>query len=272
MTALACYDVQVYALSDVGRVRQTNEDSFFVADLTHGTLIGRSGRLRFRSGPQGALFAVADGMGGAAAGEMASRLGLRVLYEEVQELSPGLRGADDETLQEILIDSMGEANCRVFEAANHNSEYAGMGTTLTAVLQVGSQIVVGQVGDSRAYLLREDGIRQLTRDQSLVAHKVSIGELTEEQARIHPERNILLQALGVRPSVEVALRSMPLESGDVLLLSSDGLHGLLRSNEIFEIITESASPEAACSELIALANSRGGPDNITAVLVQFLRP
>jgi protein phosphatase len=201
---------------------------------------------------------------------MASRLGLRCLYREVQDLSRSLRDGDEELMQEILIDSVGEANRSVFEAANRNSEYAGMGTTLTAVLEVGGRIAVGQVGDSRAYLLREDGIRQLTRDQSLVAHKVSIGELTEEEARMHPERNILLQALGVRPTVEVALRSLAVYPGDVLLLCSDGLHGQMRANEIFDLITESASPEVACMDLIDLANARGGPDNITAVLIQFL--
>jgi protein phosphatase len=210
-------------------------------------------------------------MGGAAAGETASKVALRTLYREVQDLTRDLRSGDGEMMQEILIDSVGVANSRIFELARQNPEYTGMGTTLTVVLEAAGHAVVGQVGDSRAYLLREDGIRQLTRDQSLVAHRVSIGELTEEEARVHPERNILLQALGVKPAVELALRIFMLRPDDVLLLCSDGLHSQMTSGEIYSVVTESSSPEAACSDLINLANARGGPDNITAVLVQFLQ-
>ena len=270
MKVLPSFEVQAYALSDVGRVRTTNEDSFFVANLTQGVRIEKNGKLRFASGARGSLFAVADGMGGAAAGEMASRAGLRALYREVQDLSRDLRQADGELLQEMLIDSVGSANSRIYEMAQRNPEYAGMGTTLTVVLELAGHAVIGQVGDSRAYLLRDDGIRQLTRDQSLVAHRVSLGEITEEEARTHPERNILLQALGVRPTVEVVLRSLVVRPGDVLLLCSDGLHSQMSSEEIFRVVTESASPEAACMDLVDLANARGGPDNITAVLIQFL--
>jgi PPM family protein phosphatase len=270
MTVLPCFEVQAFALSDVGRVRSSNEDSFFIADLTAKTRVEKNGKLRFSSGARGSLFAVADGMGGAAAGEMASRIGLRTLYRELQDLSGDLRNGDGNLMQEVLIDSVGSANSRVFETAQRNPEYAGMGTTLTVVLELAGIAVVGQVGDSRAYLLREDGIRQLTRDQSLVAHRVSIGEITEEEARRHPERNILLQALGVRPTVEVALRSFSLRPGDVILLCSDGLHAQMTASEIYSVVTESVSPEAACADLIELANKRGGPDNITAVLVQFI--
>ncbi len=270
MTVLPSFEVLAYALTDLGRVRSTNEDSFFIANLTQGVRIEKNGKLCFASGAKGSLFAVADGMGGAAAGEMASRTGLRALYREIQELSRGLRQGDGELLQEVLIDSVGSANRLVYEMAQRNPEYAGMGTTLTVVLELAGHAMVGQVGDSRAYLLREDGIRQLTRDQSLVAQRVSLGEITEEEARTHPERNILLQALGVRPTVEVALRSLLVRPGDVLLLCSDGLHSQMSSDEIYAVVTESASPEAACTDLVDLANARGGPDNITAVLVQFL--
>jgi PPM family protein phosphatase len=270
MTALPCFEVLAYALSDLGRVRNSNEDSFFVANLTEKVRIEKNGKLHFASGTRGSLFAVADGMGGAAAGEMASRIGLRTLYREVQDLSRDLRNGDGDLMQDILIDSVGSANSRIYELAQRNPEYSGMGTTLTVLLELSGLAVIGQVGDSRAYLLREDRIRQLTRDQSLVAHRVSIGELTEEEARTHPERNILLQALGVRPTVEVALRSFSVRPGDVILLCSDGLHSQMSSSEIYSVVTESSSPEAACLDLVELANKRGGPDNITAVLVQFL--
>jgi protein phosphatase len=270
MTAPARYDVLAVAFSDVGRVRAGNEDSFFAADLTQGLRIEINGKLHFSSGPQGSLFAVADGMGGAAAGEMASRLGLRTLYREMQEMARGLRQPDEEEMQEILIDSVGAANRRIFELAARNTEYSGMGTTLTVVFELFGRLVIGQVGDSRAYLLREDGIRQLTRDQSLVAHRVSLGEITEEEARRHPERNILLQALGVRPTVELVLRSATVRPLDVLLLCSDGLHSLMSGEEIYDVVTNSSSPEDACVELVNAANARGGTDNVTTLLVQFL--
>jgi protein phosphatase len=270
MTVPTSYEVHAFAQTDVGRVRASNEDSFFVADLTQGIRIEKNGKLRFSSGPQGSLFAVADGMGGAAAGEMASKLGLRTLYREVQEMARDLRQAGAEEMEEVLIDSVGAANRRIFEVGCRNQEYTGMGTTLTVVLELMGYVVIGQVGDSRAYLLREDGIRQLTRDQSLVAHRVSIGELTEEEARQHPERNILLQALGVRPTVELALRSATVRHGDVILLCSDGLHSQMSSDEIYDFVINSSSPEQACLDLVECANARGGPDNITAMLVQFL--
>jgi serine/threonine protein phosphatase PrpC len=274
MAAVGTYQVQAFACSDVGRVRTSNEDYFLIANLSEGVRIdserNRTNSLRFASGAYGSLFAVADGMGGAAAGETASRTGLIVLYKEIQEMIRDVRQPDPEVLEEILIDAVATANRRVFEMACADRQLTGMGTTLTAVLELQGRLMIAQIGDSRAYLLRRDGIRQLTRDQSLVAQKVSTGELTEEQARRHPERNILLQALGVRPKVELALRSSAVHPEDVLLLCSDGLHALMSSQEIFDVIVESASPPDACRGLVDLANRRGGPDNVTVVLVQFL--
>jgi PPM family protein phosphatase len=274
MATAGTYQVHAFACSDVGLVRTSNEDYFLIANLSEGVRIdserNRTNSLQFSSGAYGSLFAVADGMGGAAAGETASRTGLIVLYREIQEMIRDVRQPDPEVLEEILIDAVASANRKVFEMACADRQLAGMGTTLTAVLELQGRLMIAQIGDSRAYLLRRDGIRQLTRDQSLVAQKVSTGELTEEQARRHPERNILLQALGVRPKVELALRSSVIHPDDVLLLCSDGLHALMSSEEIFDVIVESASPTDACRALVDLAKRRGGPDNVTAVLVQFL--
>jgi len=262
--------IHAFACSDVGRVRDSNEDYFLVADLSEGMRIEKNGSLSFRSGPCGALFAVADGMGGAAGGEMASRTALRSLYREVQETMQEIRHPSEKLLEEILIDAVGFANRRVFDLGRSSAELAGMGTTLTMALEWMGHLLIGQIGDSRAYLLRQNGIRQVTRDQSLVAQKISLGELTEEEARHHPERNILLQALGVRPTVELALQRSAVRPGDVLLLCSDGLHSQLTQREIFEIVADSRSQEDAGLELIEQANAHGGPDNSTAVLVQFL--
>jgi PPM family protein phosphatase len=269
MPASYCYAIHAFAYSDVGKVRRTNEDSFVIADLTRGIGIEENGILKFESGRQGALFAVADGMGGAAAGEMASRIGLKSVYEEVLQLSEEIREADTELLDQILIDAVGIANRRIFDISHSNQDFKGMGTTLTAVLELQGQLAIGQIGDSRAYLIRNQSIRQLTRDQSLVAQKVSNGEITEAQARQHPERNILLQALGIGPTVQLGIVNATARADDMILLCSDGLHAQMSADEINEIVLYSANEQDACLELVNLANDRGGPDNITAVLVRF---
>ncbi len=269
MSADSFYRVHVFALSDVGQVRRANEDSFVAANLTEGVGIEESGILRFVSGPQGSLFAVADGMGGAAAGETASKLCLQVLYDELMALG-GDRKPDPDSLEKNLIDAVGTANRRVFELSRSDADLAGMGTTLTVALELRGRLAIGQVGDSRAYLIRDDTIRQLTRDQSLVAQRVHEGEISEEEARNHPQRNILLQALGVRSTVELGLRGAQLRPYDVLLLCSDGLHSQMSSDEILDIVLNSGSAREACRSLVDLANERGGPDNITAVLIEFV--
>jgi len=270
MTGASYFQIHAFACSDVGRMRSANEDAFFVSDLTEGLRIEKNGVLRFRSGIFGSLFAVADGMGGAAAGEMASKLCVRSLYQEVQDMIQDVRRPDESWIERILIEAVGSANRRVYEMGTHYEEYAGMGTTLTSVFEFHGRLLIGQIGDSRAYLLRRNQIRQLTRDQSLIGQMVSDGEMTEEQGRRHPERNILLQALGVRPTVELALKSVALQHGDVILLCSDGLHGQMSTQEIFDVVAGSSGPGIACLALVDLANERGGPDNITSVLVQFL--
>jgi len=270
MVAHSYFEIQAFACTDLGLVRSGNEDSLFVANLTDETGLADSGILRFSSGPKGSLFAVADGMGGAAAGEMASRLCLETLYAEVLGMIRSTRGLNSDFLDQILIEAVGTANRRVFELGRSHEEYAGMGTTLTAGLEHQGNLVIGQIGDSRAYLIRERGIRQLTRDQSLVSRLVSDGELTEEEARHHPDRNVLLQALGVRDSVELVLRSLAVHPEDILLLCSDGLHSQMSGDEMCQIVTGTGNTRDACLELVDLANRRGGPDNITAILVQFL--
>ncbi len=228
------------------------------------------GAHRFALGPYGLLLAVADGMGGAAAGETAGRICLKVIYSEIQELIWEMRRPDDGYLEEILVEAVGNANRRIYDLGRRNHDLAGMGTTLTVVLGLDGRLMVGQIGDSRAYQLRQQGIRQLTRDQSLVAQRVSAGEISEEEARRHPERNILLQAVGVRPEVELALRSVDVGPGDVLLLCSDGLHAQMSADEIHGVVLNSPGEEDACLSLVDLANRRGGPDNITGVIAQFV--
>lgn len=263
------HEIHACVCSDVGQVRASNEDSFLVTDLTTEHGLQHNGALKYLSGPRGSLFAVADGMGGAAAGEMASQLCLETLYDEVLSQMRRVRELGLEVIENILIEAVGAANRRVFEVGNSRQEYAGMGTTLTTAFELRGILVIGQIGDSRAYMLREDGIRQLTRDQSLVAQKVREGELTQELARHSPERNVLLQALGVNASVELALKNVQVHRDDILLLCSDGLHSQMTAQEIYEIVTANRDPREACQELVDFANKRGGPDNITAILIQF---
>jgi len=270
MTNSAPFVISAFACSDVGQVRPVNEDSFLIADLSRQIRINKSGKLEFFSGPCGALFAVADGMGGAAGGETASRLGLDSVYREVQRSIREIREPEAEEIEEILIDAVADANRRVYTIACENEDLQGMGTTLTAALELNGRLAIAQIGDTRAYLFRDGQIRQLTRDQSLVGQKVMAGALTEEMARRDPERNILLQALGVNPEVEIAMQSAALRLDDVLLLCSDGLHAQMSSSEIYETVAESTSPHSACIDLVNLANRRGGPDNITVLLIRFL--
>ena len=266
------YEIVASACSDVGRQRRANEDSFFVANLSRGTGAESDGTMRFSSGPQGCLFAVADGMGGAAAGAVASRICLETLLDEVVTLLKGARMLDTNEIEQILIDAVGSANRRVFDLGRSRQEYDGMGTTLTAAFELAGGLVIGQVGDSRAYLIRDRGIRQLTRDQSLVGEMLSRGEITEREARQHPERSVLLQALGVRNSVELSMKRAVLHPDDILLLCSDGLHTQMSAEEMCDIVLGSESTARACAELVRLANHRGGPDNITSLIAEFLSP
>jgi serine/threonine protein phosphatase PrpC len=265
-----CFRIRAFARSDVGKIRSGNEDSLLIANLSEQVRINKNGTLEFISGPCGSLFAVADGMGGAAAGETASRTGVDVFYKEVQWLVRERHGQSDDAVEELLIDAVANANRMVYKLGCENEDFRGMGTTLTAALELNGRLTIAQIGDSRAYLFRDGQVRQLTRDQSLVAQKVLSGELTEESARRHPERNILLQALGIRPEVEIALQSAALRPNDVLMLCSDGLHAQMSSSEIYRAVAESTSPYNACADLVDLANRRGGPDNITVLLIQFL--
>ena len=250
--------IRHFALTHEGVRRDHNEDSYLAdAEL--------------------AIFAVADGMGGHRAGAVASRIAIetiRAFYQRTRDADTMSWpfGFDPEGTIDSnrLATAIRMANRRIWKMADSDLEYAGMGTTLTLAFELQGRALIGQIGDSRAYLIRADGIRQLTRDQSLTGHKVDMGELTEEEARHDPERNILLQALGVRPTVQLAMRWITLSPSDVLLLCSDGLHSQLSSSEIHRILLEAGDLESAGLDLVDLANRRGGPDNITAVLAQFL--
>ena len=225
------------ALSDIGLHRKTNEDTFVVAPP---------------------LFAVCDGMGGAQAGEVASGLAAETLAAAVAEGRPLLAAAE-------------QANAAVFRRASEDSDHSGMGTTLTALVLAGDTGHFVHIGDSRAYLLRDGTLEQLSDDHSLVGEMVRDGRLSEEEAASHPHRSILSRALGTEPLARIDEFEVDLRAGDVLLLCSDGLSGPVPAEAIRKVLGR-ADPDDAAAKLIAEARRHGGPDNITAVVLRFDEP
>jgi PPM family protein phosphatase len=223
--------------TDTGRQRQANEDSYFA---------------------RAPLFAVADGMGGAQAGEVASQIAARA-FERRRNVSK------EEPAEGQLEEIAQEANREIHKLAQEDSSRAGMGTTLTAALLRDDEVALGHVGDSRAYLLRDGELKRLTKDHSLVEELRRQGRLTEEQAEEHPQRSIITRALGPEPSVNVDTMTFPARDGDVFLLCSDGLTTMVSDDEIREILVGSRNLRVAVSKLVDAANRGGGRDNITAV-------
>lgn len=254
---------QIVARTDTGRVRQQNQDAVSTSEID---LLNRQ---------KGYLCLVADGMGGAAAGEYASRLAADVSRAYLERESASHPPPNDEAWRTLLRDAVRAANRRIYDAAHADSARRGMGTTLTIALLVGDRLHIASVGDSRAYLLNLNGVTddgapaaQLTSDHSLVARLVDIGQLTPEQARTHPQRNILYRSIGTDPSVDVDTRTEALEPGDIVLLCSDGLVNHVSDEEIAQIALSEPDLDRAADRLINLANERGGRDNISVVMVR----
>ena len=226
--------------TDPGRVRRRNEDAFVVDPP---------------------LFAVADGMGGAQAGEVASRLAAAAFreYREADELAP------EERVQAIIK----EANRRIYDRARVDSQVSGMGTTVTAALLTDGPVVIGHVGDSRAYRIRDGRLEQLTEDHSLVADLMRSGRLTPEEAEGHPQRSVITRALGTDPDVDVDTLVIEAEAGDLFLLCSDGLSTMVSDDKVLETVERAGSLDDAARNLVRAANSGGGEDNVTVVLFRL---
>lgn len=254
----------IAARTDVGMARRLNEDTVYAGEFTSA------------DGALGTLLLVADGMGGHQAGEVASALATATVKAYLTEgLSEGVP-ADDEAWHALLRAAVAEANRAVFEQSQQNPAQRGMGTTLTVAVIAGRRAHLAHVGDSRAYLLNPAGVSgeavtwlQLTTDHSLVARLVDIGQLTPEQARVHPQRNVVYRSLGGEPTLEVDTLSQALAPGDVLVLCSDGLVNHVEDGELAGIVLKEASVAKACERLTALANERGGKDNISIVIARM---
>jgi serine/threonine protein phosphatase PrpC len=233
------------ACSDVGMRRQVNEDCYALA-------------------PELGLYLVADGMGGHKAGQVASQLATDAALQAVQALQGATVG-----VAEILRHAVACANHEILKTAEDKPEFAGMGTTLVAVLALGDRLGLVHVGDSRAYIVRGGRIRALTDDHSVVGELVRRRQITEDDARAHPHRHVLTRALGVRSSTEPDLAEITPQVGDTFVLCSDGLTTHMRDHEIAYAATECSDPQDACNLLVAHANQRGGTDNITVVLLRY---
>lgn len=247
-------------VTDVGEVRRHNEDTALVVTAAYdgdGTL------------PPIGLFVLADGMGGHRSGEVASSLAARVAAHQVVEqfYLPTLvrreHNTDQPALNEMLVEAVQAANTAVAE------QVAGGGTTLTCALALGTRIYVAHVGDSRAYVVTDETLDQITHDHSLVDRLVEMGQLTQDEAANHPQKNVLYRAVGQGGTIEVDTFVRTVPPGGYLLLCSDGLWGSVDEGEIAGTITASPSPQGACKELVAAANRAGGRDNITAILAQL---
>jgi PPM family protein phosphatase len=232
------------ARSDVGMRRTANEDAYALA-------------------PALGLYLVADGMGGHVAGQLASRLAAEQMVEGLERVADR-----DATLTEKLRYCVAAANHHVYATAQDKPEVAGMGTTLVAVLAGGGRLALAHVGDSRAYLVRSGRIRQLTDDHSLVAELVRRREISPDDAHGHPHRHVLTRAVGVRRSVDPDLAELTPAPGDVIVLCSDGLTTHVQDPEIAALVAAESDLDEACARLVALANARGGEDNVTVALVR----
>lgn len=260
--------VRAAGLTDTGRVRQANEDAFFLADLAEKEPWTGAEPVTWTVGPHGILLAVSDGMGGAQAGEVASALSLEKLLEGMcATCHPGDTGSDVDRLRRVI-----EQASRQVRRAAARPDRHGMGATLTAVFVHDCTAFIAEVGDSRAYLLRQGNICQVTRDQSYVQLLVDAGVMTAEEAERSPRRNIVLQAMGQDTDVIVALGKLTLRRGDRLLLCSDGLSGMLDDAQLCQLASPPTPVEAACEALVTAANNAGGKDNITVILAEVEGP
>lgn len=223
------------ACSDVGQVRQSNEDALLLSDP---------------------VFAVADGMGGARAGEVASAMAVAALH--------GLQGGEKN-----LADTIEDVNRRIHQASQNDPSLLGMGTTITAAMLDGDALVLGHVGDSRAYLFRSGRLQQLTDDHSLVGELVRRGTLTPAEAERHPQRSVITRALGADQWVDIDVLRIAIEVDDLILLCSDGLSGMVSDAEITRILRGGGSLEQLAQKLVTAANGAGGEDNVTAVLLRM---
>ena len=235
--------MKVVSATNVGNYRKNNEDSYYVNESKN-------------------LYVLADGMGGHLAGERASKMATEIIGQDFAK-DRQIKSIDDAI--EILSSSIRDANKKIFESSQENEDYRGMGTTLSSGLILGDVLIYSNIGDSRIYRINEE-MEQITQDDSFVNYLIEIGEITEEEAKNHPKKNVLTKAMGTTSDIEVIVNTLDIKDKDVFLFCSDGLTNMVSDEEIFKIVKEN-SPEEARDKLLDLALKNGGMDNITFILV-----
>lgn len=232
--------------SDIGKVRKINQDSYWIGASKDDRVV----------------LAVADGLGGHRAGEVASKM----LVDAIAKYALETSWQDLDTLKKHWVEAILAANADIYQAGQADEKLAGMGTTLTMLVQSGYYLTAFHIGDSRLYLVRDKEITKLTKDHSMVQSLLDSGEITEEEAKVHPSRNMLMRAVGTDPNVEVDAFDITWEEGDTYLLCSDGLTNFVEESDIKEILIQEMDEESAVRQLIHAANANGGGDNITAII------
>lgn len=258
--------LEVFARTEVGCTRERNEDTFVVIDIATGDR-GIAPHQRIREvGHSGVLLAVCDGMGGAAAGDVAAAMA----SEALMRASYGAVLHQPADAERTLLAAVTDANTTIGEYTRQHPDKRGMGTTMTAAVVMGAQLVIVQVGDSRAYLRRGRTLQQLTMDQNVVGQMVAAGKLAPDQARHYQQRNVLLEAIGVQDKVGPDVVHAQVRAGDVLLLCTDGLTGPLDDRQVLDVMLRHEDPVRCCRALTEAACAHGGPDNVTVAMARFL--
>ncbi|MGI8467516.1 MAG: PP2C family protein-serine/threonine phosphatase [Pyrinomonadaceae bacterium] len=273
--------IEIYAASHVGRVRRGNEDNYLLLNITDSQAWSSSQDVgdfvvesqKFEVGENGIVLAVSDGMGGALAGEVASKMAIETVVERLLDTDPEKTISPENqtnSVVEKLYDATVYANNLIHRRGRSDPQYTGMGATFTGMGVTGDGVDLVQVGDSRAYLVRNAKIYQITKDQSLVQQLIDSGQIKQHEAESHTLKNVILQALGAQPEVyPVPARLIP-QRDDILLLCSDGLSNKLPAEDLLKIINEDMNRlNVACGQLINEANARGGEDNITLILAKL---
>jgi len=242
--------VEVGVKTDIGKVREINQDAYYI------------------SADEGPLFIVADGMGGHKAGEIASNMAVDIISSDLGKDMNFLE-LDDKEIQNRIKQSIGKANQEIYKKSLEDEGFAGMGTTVTLIYIKGKKVFIGHVGDSRAYLFRENTLAQLTEDHSLVEELIRNGSISREEAKLHPQRNIITRAVGTSPDIEADLIVKEKSKDDIFLLCTDGLTNMLEDEEIREHLLSKEDMQKVCENLVEFANNKGGYDNITVVAIKF---
>ncbi len=261
--------VTLYGMSDMGRVRKNNEDNFVVCNLTTGEVGVIPALCDHSPGPLGSLFMIADGMGGEASGEVASQLAAVTVPKRLYDNLKTLGNVSESNFVALLREAIEYANQIIFQKALGNPNYHGMGTTTTAAALFGQHLFIGQVGDSRCYLIRDQKMTQLTRDQTFLNYLKDIGADLPADPEKDSRKGILTQAVGSSETLEVKVTYVQLNQGDRILVCCDGLYNMVPEADLLEIATRHGSLADSCKAYIDTANANGGTDNITMILAEF---